>query len=216
MSSPASEAGPSIGTAFLVLSHGAFLGVTVSTTAISVALMITVIVSRSHEFQQLRSLALAWNAASLIVSAWTVYAIAQTWRTAKMFQYKVFDDFGFSFLTVVTVVIASFNLWTLSINVMDFAQRRRKPGAASVVLGGAQQPVVLDPLVDWAAADQVDSNHRHHSASDSDHCGSSNSQISKSSSDGSASLRQRPRTDESWPAVHSDASLATLSYRIRT
>lgn len=66
------------------------------------------------EFQRL---GISWNLVSTLISLWTVYAIYKTWQSAEEWPVKIriFDDFGFAFLTFVTLVIAVLNLSILQV-----------------------------------------------------------------------------------------------------
>ena len=60
-------------------------------------------------------LAIVWIVVSFVISLWTLYAIAKTWETAELFPEKdrIFATFGFSFLTLVTCIVALGNLASL-------------------------------------------------------------------------------------------------------
>jgi hypothetical protein len=105
---------PDIGTAWLVLSHGAFLTASVGASALAVSLMLFVF-ETTHERRlncALRALAIGWNAASFLISAWTVFAISQTWRAALRYREQIFGNFGFASLTFVAIALAAVNAWS--------------------------------------------------------------------------------------------------------
>lgn len=120
--------GPFISVAWLVLSHGAFLGASIAATSISAALIITTYAEAfkgAHKFQHL---AIGWTIASLLISLWTCLAIAQTWAASHLFpkSQRIFNDFGFALLTFITLVVAYFNLWTLFL-CLKWRKPHRKP-----------------------------------------------------------------------------------------
>jgi hypothetical protein len=96
-----------------VLSHGAFIGASIGSSAVAVSLLTLRYVLRDFYPADLRVLGMGWNFASLIISIWTVYAIFKTWNTADNFIEQIFTDEGFMFLLFVTGSIAAFNIWTL-------------------------------------------------------------------------------------------------------
>lgn len=106
---------PDIGTAWLILSHGAFVGATIASTGLSVAFLTFAYGQTRRLGREFQQLALGWNIVSLVISAWTVYAIFKTWASAEEWPVKarIFDDFGFGFLLLVELTVTFFNLWTL-------------------------------------------------------------------------------------------------------
>ena len=107
---------PDIGTAWLLLSHGPFLACSMTATAIAISLLIFAYTrTNCHHQKEFQRLAITWNIASSVVSLWTIYAIMKTWQSAEDWPQKVriFDDFGFGFLSFVALLIALFNLFIL-------------------------------------------------------------------------------------------------------
>ena len=107
---------PSISVAWLLISHGTFLGAAIAATGLSIGLIAVLFVDafqRAHD--RIRRLAIAWNVASFLISLWTLYAISATWTASHLWprSQRIFGDFGFASLCLVTLVIALFNLWTL-------------------------------------------------------------------------------------------------------
>src|SRR5512147_1642631 len=100
-----------IQTAWLVLSHGTWISASIGSTAISTGLALIV---KEPAFRAIvHPLSFAWSAISLVISVWTLYAIAVTWRTSRSLVSPVFDDFGFIFLSIVTLTVMGGTIWTL-------------------------------------------------------------------------------------------------------
>jgi hypothetical protein len=89
---------PDIGTAWLLLSHGAFLTAAVAALGISTALY------TSKWTYESRLLCCGGAIGSFTILAWILYAIYRTWQAAKQFQDKIFTDIAFEILLMVTAV----------------------------------------------------------------------------------------------------------------
>lgn len=100
-----------IGTAWLALSHGAWVGASVACFSISMALVSLFGSGVLHD--PIKSMALGWAALGLFVAVWTIYAIGITWRTSKMVEGAIFDDFGFTFLLLVGMATLGIGVWTI-------------------------------------------------------------------------------------------------------
>jgi len=102
-----------ISSAWLVLSHGTFLSAALAASALSLTLYVLffVVSPLKRLPSKVLDLAIGWNIVSFAISAWTVFAISKTWIAARKITNKIFDDFGFSFLMIVTIFIGAVNLW---------------------------------------------------------------------------------------------------------
>jgi hypothetical protein len=103
-----------IGTAWLLLSHGAFLGATVGSAALAQSFLVFLEGSVTLK-NTVRGLSIMWAVASLVIAAWTIYAIAVTWRTSNEVRSPVFHPFAFASLILVVLLVVASNLWTLVI-----------------------------------------------------------------------------------------------------
>lgn len=132
---------PDIATAWLVLSHGAFLGAAIAATAVSVGLIIVAYANAQINLfpgiRRLRRLAMGWNICSFLISAWTVYAISRTWQAGRRWPSKarIFDNFGYITLMLLAFSIALFNVWTFH------TACRWRPGKKRL-----QRPQIVDDL----------------------------------------------------------------------
>lgn len=107
---------PEIGTAWLVLSHGAFVSASIGAAAIATAVAgLSRLADKRdlHTRRAARTLAFAWCAMSLAITTWTLFAIYRTWLTANKFAYHVFNTPSFVFLAFVTFLVAVVNVCTL-------------------------------------------------------------------------------------------------------
>ena len=121
--------------AFLVLSHGAFWGAAIAASAVSITiyLLLFTVARNTNLPQRVLAVAVGWNVVSVLISAWTVFAIASTWRSAARLpaNLRIFGNGGFGFLLLVTLLIASANLWTLAEISIDVCCRRRSLSSSS-------------------------------------------------------------------------------------
>jgi hypothetical protein len=79
----------------------------------------------------LQRLAIVWSLASFLISAWTLFAISQTWLTSLMFpkDQRIFGGFAFATLTGITVGVLLANLFTLhACSVWNQPCQRRRNG----------------------------------------------------------------------------------------
>lgn len=122
---------PDIGTAWLVLSHGAFINSIIASSGLAVAFLIFAFSNTFRLGVHFQELAIGWNITSLIISAWTLYAIITTWTTAREWPVsdRIFDDFAFYFLIFVTFVVTLFNAWTLRLGLMWYKMNYNKRGS---------------------------------------------------------------------------------------
>lgn len=100
---------PNISTAWLVLSHGPWVGAAIALMAITVAVYVAFI----SGFPNLRPLGVGLSVASLCVSLWTAYAVYVTGRVSMRFQYPIFGLGGVISLMAVVLIVAAVNLWTM-------------------------------------------------------------------------------------------------------
>lgn len=110
---------PEIGTAWLVLSHGSFLAAGIACSALGVSLLAI------YTDKKLRSttkpLAIGWVVGGIFMYIWTIYAIASTWKASKKMDSKslIFNDFGFVFLTALTLYLLASTTWSLVVLSVD-------------------------------------------------------------------------------------------------
>jgi len=100
-----------IGTAFLVLSHGAWVGAALACYAIGAGLIL--FFDGSPLRDKAKPNAIGWVATGIFVGVWTIYAVAATWRASRKLDGAIFDDFGFSFLILVVLAVMGMGIWTL-------------------------------------------------------------------------------------------------------
>jgi hypothetical protein len=114
-SSPSSAGTPSIAIAWMVLIHSGFIGAAIAGAGLSVGLVIVLYADFFRGAKLLQNLAIAWNVSSFFITAWTLYAIAQTWKASYLFPPKdqIFGEFGFASLAFITAVVGIFNIYTL-------------------------------------------------------------------------------------------------------
>jgi hypothetical protein len=126
---------PDIGTAWLVLSHGAFLGASVGASALAVTLILFVFETSADRRRDcmLQALAIGWNVVSFLISAWTAFAITRTWQTALLYSQQIFGHFEFATLMFVAVALAvalaAVNIWSCVIAV-NYVRRNRTHSSA--------------------------------------------------------------------------------------
>ena len=76
----------------------------------------------------LRALAVGWNTVSFFISAWTAFAITQTWRAALRYREQIFGNFGFGSLMFIAITLAAVNLWSCVVAV-TYARHERAHSA---------------------------------------------------------------------------------------
>lgn len=106
------SAGPSyesIGTAWLVLSHAAWLGAAL--TAMSVGTSLIALVDKDRDL--VRPMAIALVALGILLALWTVYAVAVTWNASRQLPVAIFSDLGFTFLLFVVLATLAMGIWCL-------------------------------------------------------------------------------------------------------
>ena len=102
---------PEIGTAWLILSHAAFLTAQIGSSAIGLSFF--AFFTSSPFLNSLRNLSIGWICVSLFIGFWTAYAIWNTWVAAKKMKNRIFSDFGFVFLLLVNFYIMATSVWSL-------------------------------------------------------------------------------------------------------
>ena len=102
---------PEIGTAWLVLSHAAFITGEIAASALGTSFF--VFYASSPFSTSLRPLSIGWITVSLFIGIWTAYAIWNTWIAAKKIKNRIFDDFGFVFLLTVNFYVMAISVWSL-------------------------------------------------------------------------------------------------------
>jgi len=100
-----------IGTAWLVLSHGAWVGAALACFAIGLGMLFVLEADGLRD--KVKPNSIGWIATGIFVGLWTLYAISVTWRVSRQLPDAIFDDFGFSFLTVVVLVIIGMGVWSI-------------------------------------------------------------------------------------------------------
>lgn len=110
---------PEIGTAWLVLSHAAFLGAGVACSALGAALLSIFVNDKDRSTT--KPLAIGWMVGGIFIFVWTIYAISMTWKAAKKIDKNrlIFNDFGFGFLTSLTLYLLATTIWSLIVLSID-------------------------------------------------------------------------------------------------
>ena len=98
---PEKREGVDVGTAWLLLSHAAWIAIPIT----------TVLLSKS--FQHNKALAVAWLAAGVLFTIWTLYAVAMTWKSNQQVRNAVFGDPGFAFVVTLVIALAAVVIWSL-------------------------------------------------------------------------------------------------------
>ena len=118
------EQQPNVATAWLILSHGAFLGASIASTGLSLTLVVIAFGTTNAFPRKLQRLAIAWNVLSFLISGWTVYAISATWRVSQRYKERIFDDFGDASLLFITIALACINLWSAQMSVSSYRDHK--------------------------------------------------------------------------------------------
>ena len=98
-----------IGPAWLLLSHGAFFAATISGIAGTIAFLIVAPVGLSLG---VRLIAPGMSLFSVLIGAWTIYAIAGTWRQNAKLQDPVYGNGGFTALVLIMVFLIAIGVLT--------------------------------------------------------------------------------------------------------
>ena len=99
-----------IGPAWLLLSHGAFLAAIVGGSNTSFLFLIS---NPAHQSANDRALAIMQSAGSVVIGAWTVYAISGTWRENLKLRHPVYGNWGFAALMLIVIYLMAIALTTL-------------------------------------------------------------------------------------------------------
>ena len=100
-----------IQTAWLVLSHGAWVGSAL--TADGLGLSLFPLFEGMLPREKIKPLSLGCISTGVLLGIWTVYAIAVTWNASRQLEKPIFDDFGFAFLMFVTFAVIGISIWML-------------------------------------------------------------------------------------------------------
>lgn len=96
---------PDIGTAWLVLSHGAWFGASIASANIGYGFLAIKTTGRA--------LGIGWTTVSILLEMWTIYAIAMTWRASRQLQYTIFGDEAFVTLILLVMCLLATSVWTI-------------------------------------------------------------------------------------------------------
>lgn len=101
---------PYIGPAWLLLSHGAFIGAIVASSGISYGFLIAnTLISSVYS----KGLAIVWCIISIFIAMWTIYAICGTWRENKKITQPTYGDEGFIMLITIVALLMGMDIWTI-------------------------------------------------------------------------------------------------------
>jgi hypothetical protein len=104
-----------IGTAWLLLSHGAWLGVSIGSLGISVFADNVALSHGEKRGKSFRPFAIACAALSVTVTAWTVFAIITTWISNMRVKNAVFGHTGFITVLLLALFVLALASWTVSV-----------------------------------------------------------------------------------------------------
>jgi hypothetical protein len=101
---------PEIGTAWLVLSHGVFLGAQIAASSLGSSFL-----RKDINQTLLKPVGIFWLVVSLVIGGWTFYAIDSTLKAARRIPEKtlIFGVPGFVFLFIVNGFVMAGTVWTL-------------------------------------------------------------------------------------------------------
>ena len=99
-----------IGPAWLLLSHGAFLAAIAVGSNTGYSFLIA---NPAHVTAWSKALAIVACVGSLLVGAWTIYAINGTWRENRKLLVQVYGNGGFTALMLIVVYLIATALLTL-------------------------------------------------------------------------------------------------------
>jgi hypothetical protein len=105
---------PNVGTAWLLLSHAGWLGLSVTSLALS-AFVENMNLAHPEKRQTSGSSSLAVGSSVLAVASasWTVYAIVTTWISNTKVKKPVFGHAAFALVLVLAVYLAALAIWSL-------------------------------------------------------------------------------------------------------
>jgi hypothetical protein len=101
---------PYIWPAWLLLSHGAFIGAIIASSGISYGFLIA---STLIPSVYSRGLGISWSVISICVAIWTIYAISGTWKENNRIINPTYGDEGFVMLIIIVVLLIGMDIWTI-------------------------------------------------------------------------------------------------------
>lgn len=101
---------PNVGTAFLLLSHAGYLGVSLASLAFS-AFVNNVGMNHPEKRAGNENLALGAGALSASLAIWTLYAVTTTWISNTKVKNAVFGHAGFATIMLITLFVVVLSLW---------------------------------------------------------------------------------------------------------
>lgn len=99
-----------IGPAWLLLSHGAFIGAIIASSAIAYAFLISGMLSQTV---YTKAMAIGWCCMSIIIACWTIYAIHGTYNENRKVAHPTYGSEGFFALIAIVVLLITMDTWTI-------------------------------------------------------------------------------------------------------
>lgn len=101
---------PNVGTAFLLLSHAGYLGVSMASLAFS-AFVDNVGLNHPTKRSSNDKIAIAAAVLSAALAVWTLFALITTWISNTKVKNAVFGHGGFITVMLITLLVLTISLW---------------------------------------------------------------------------------------------------------